>query len=249
MLAISPGTAIKATCGSRLQVCTSSGASAAVPYEAEDVDAALALIVANRQKVAEATGSSELAYTPSPTMRPDRIGESGEGEGGWGGLNGEAGAAEAPAVKRKTNVKVKIRRVDDSFDEEDAGDSEPDVWAALEIACNELGYDADFIVEFLEQGTYPQALLDHISTATSCQDLARIRDILNAQKGAFLGRMRQLIQVRLKQKSEEEAMYQAKLKKIGRCPMDFEWLREEGGWRCAGGSHWVSDSDMEQFML
>merc|ERR1712216_1115344 len=140
-------------------------------------------------------------------------------------------------------------------DSEDAGEADEigpvDVLSALEVACQELGYEADFIVEFLEKGAYPQELLARIMATPSCQgvDRSSIFDMLEVQKSVFLSRLRRLIEVRQKQKSEEEAVCQQKLQMMGRCPMDFEWLKEEGGWRCAGGTHWVSDEDVKQFMI
>ena len=32
------------------------------------------------------------------------------------------------------------------------------------MACRDLGYDADFIAQFLEAGEYPQELLDKVGT-------------------------------------------------------------------------------------
>ena len=37
---------------------------------------------------------------------------------------------------------------------------------------------------------------------------------------------------------------QAKLHSMGKCPMGFTWLKEKGGWRCAGGAHFVADSEL-----
>jgi hypothetical protein len=54
-----------------------------------------------------------------------------------------------------------------------------------------------------------------------------------------------LIKERERERTAEEAAVQCKLKAMGRCPMDFEWLRVEGGWRCAGGSHHMTDADVD----
>ena len=37
-----------------------------------------------------------------------------------------------------------------------------------------------------------------------------------------------------------------KLRRIGNCPQGFIWMRENGGWRCAGGTHFVSRLQFDQ---
>ena len=50
----------------------------------------------------------------------------------------------------------------------------------------------------------------------------------------------------LEEKLRREAMEQAKLAQMGVCPMGYNWIRQSGGYRCAGGSHWVSDGEMKK---
>lgn len=41
-----------------------------------------------------------------------------------------------------------------------------------------------------------------------------------------------------------EKASQAALRRMGVCPAGFSWKRQGGGWRCAGGSHYVSGHDV-----
>jgi hypothetical protein len=43
---------------------------------------------------------------------------------------------------------------------------------------------------------------------------------------------------------EQAARVQERLRRIGRCPASFEWIKCNGGYLCAGGSHFVSESQV-----
>lgn len=43
---------------------------------------------------------------------------------------------------------------------------------------------------------------------------------------------------------EQEKQIQEKLKRIGRCPQGFVWLNIGTGYRCAGGSHYCSNAQI-----
>ena len=45
-----------------------------------------------------------------------------------------------------------------------------------------------------------------------------------------------------RRKKEEKA--QRKLQELGVCIMGFQWIKQAGGYRCAGGFHWVHDSQL-----
>ncbi|KAI1124436.1 P-loop containing nucleoside triphosphate hydrolase protein, partial [Nemania abortiva] len=52
-----------------------------------------------------------------------------------------------------------------------------------------------------------------------------------------------------KRREEEDRMkkeleMKAKLKKMGRCPMGYEWIAQAGGYRCAGGSHYMTNGEL-----
>ena len=64
---------------------------------------------------------------------------------------------------------------------------------------------------------------------------------------------RERAQAELKQKQQENAQRQKKeeeirrkLQRSGCCPRGYHWVRQLGGWRCRGGSHFVTDAQLGQ---
>lgn len=55
-----------------------------------------------------------------------------------------------------------------------------------------------------------------------------------------LERQRQIAEENRKQ----EAKAQRKLREMGVCCAGFRWIKQTGGYRCAGGTHWVTDSQL-----
>ncbi|KAL9068301.1 MAG: hypothetical protein Q9157_006551 [Trypethelium eluteriae] len=43
---------------------------------------------------------------------------------------------------------------------------------------------------------------------------------------------------------KEEAQAQAKLRSMGVCPVGYRWIKQNGGYRCAAGGHFVSDAQL-----
>jgi SpoVK/Ycf46/Vps4 family AAA+-type ATPase len=55
--------------------------------------------------------------------------------------------------------------------------------------------------------------------------------------------VRQILEEEERRKQEEAR--KKKLMEMGLCPMGFNWIKEStGGYRCGGGSHWISDGDV-----
>jgi hypothetical protein len=44
---------------------------------------------------------------------------------------------------------------------------------------------------------------------------------------------------------EEEADVQVRLQQMNVCPSGYEWVRQEGCWRCLGGAHVVTDAQLD----
>lgn len=49
----------------------------------------------------------------------------------------------------------------------------------------------------------------------------------------------------MERQREHERLMQKKLRKMGVCCMGFQWIKQAQGYRCAGGSHFVSDDALE----
>lgn len=70
------------------------------------------------------------------------------------------------------------------------------------------------------------------------------QDLLRAQREARDADreriVRRLLEEEARRKREAEA--RKKLETMGCCPMGYQWIKQDGGYRCAGGSHFMSDS-------
>ncbi|OLQ07138.1 Protein CfxQ [Symbiodinium microadriaticum] len=51
-------------------------------------------------------------------------------------------------------------------------------------------------------------------------------------------------EARIRAEQEKQARIREKLRQISPCPAGFSWYKTGGGWRCGGGSHFVSDSQL-----
>lgn len=46
------------------------------------------------------------------------------------------------------------------------------------------------------------------------------------------------------ERRKKEELAQSRLRQMGVCVAGFSWIKQGGGYRCAGGSHWVDDSQL-----
>jgi flagellar biosynthesis GTPase FlhF len=89
----------------------------------------------------------------------------------------------------------------------------------------------------------------------------RIKDLIRAVKAAAQDEERRRLEkarieaeLRRRQRDAEmaaierqravEREMQKKIRMMGPCPMGFRWIKGSGGYRCAGGSHWLSDAQI-----
>lgn len=88
------------------------------------------------------------------------------------------------------------------------------------------------------------------SSTSSAKDSTR--PLSEADAAAREQRRRQEELARRMRAAEEarraEKRAQAALRLAGRCPVGYAWIRQAGGWRCAGGAHFVSDYEAARLM-
>ncbi|KAF2637377.1 P-loop containing nucleoside triphosphate hydrolase protein [Massarina eburnea CBS 473.64] len=55
-------------------------------------------------------------------------------------------------------------------------------------------------------------------------------------------RKQEAILAEVEKKMEKARRQQQRIRELGPCPMGYRWIKQSGGYRCAGGSHWLPDS-------
>jgi hypothetical protein len=73
---------------------------------------------------------------------------------------------------------------------------------------------------------------------------ARIRELKAKEERDRIQRELERQRKKVEEERKREAKAQRKLREMGVCVAGFRWIKQGGGYRCAGGSHWVSDSQL-----
>ncbi|KAI1758774.1 P-loop containing nucleoside triphosphate hydrolase protein [Hypoxylon sp. FL1150] len=77
------------------------------------------------------------------------------------------------------------------------------------------------------------------------KDEAARREVLRKLEAARIERERaERARKELEERQRKEQEMKAKLMRMGRCPAGFEWIQQGGGYRCAGGSHFMGNGEL-----
>lgn len=220
------------------------------PYDVSDVNGACTSMIANRRKGLQKIGGNLLNEIFTTRDGGDDSEDA--------AASGYPPCAPAPAQKAVAPMqgRYKHKTLEKDPTADDGGDGEsgiPGLMAKLEEACAEKGYDPTVMEKFLDTGNLPKDLVELVWSknggAESKYDVGQIRTALVKQSAPLLTKIRTLLKQMAEFKSAEEKKKQEKLQKIGKCCMGFEWLKVEGGYRCAGGSHYCSNEEVDKFQL
>ncbi len=73
---------------------------------------------------------------------------------------------------------------------------------------------------------------------------ARLKELVGRPAKAEADERLRKIREDAERKRKEELQVQVKLREMGVCVAGFRWIKQAGGYRCAGGSHFVSNSEL-----
>jgi len=76
------------------------------------------------------------------------------------------------------------------------------------------------------------------------REQARIRELEAKTEKERIVRELQKRQEEEMERKRKEQQAQTKLRQMGVCPVGFRWIKQSGGYRCAGGAHWVTDAQL-----
>ncbi|KAJ5939590.1 hypothetical protein N7466_002724 [Penicillium verhagenii] len=73
----------------------------------------------------------------------------------------------------------------------------------------------------------------------------RLRLELERKRQEDIARKLEIQRKALEEARGKEQAIQTKLRSMGVCVQGFQWIKRSGGYQCAGGSHWVSDAQLQ----
>lgn len=141
-----------------------------------------------------------------------------------------------------------------SADTRDAG-VDDEVWQQLQqdkvaALALEQGYSELQKVE-AKQRQHVQKLTEALATPANLDDnTKRLHEQARLRRDAERREQEAILEKLVKEKAAREEMRcqeerkQQKLREMGVCPVGYRWIKSKKGYRCAGGSHFVSDAQL-----
>ncbi|KAH7141426.1 P-loop containing nucleoside triphosphate hydrolase protein [Dactylonectria estremocensis] len=140
--------------------------------------------------------------------------------------------AAPPTIQKSTSTKVQQGKNKDE-PSEDLGDAGP---TPVHLAVRDAGV-SDEVWDQLQADREKEE-----------REETEYRNFLKAQQTARDEDRERIVRQVLAEEERRKKIeaQKAKLQKAGCCPVGYAWIKQAGGYRCAGGSHWMPDSLVEQ---
>ena len=161
-----------------------------------------------------------------------------------------------PIVQTEHEVEYETEReaeieIDEPARDDSSGES---VASALQATCVELGYDENNVKrkELVAKLSGCEASRDFppdimgLVCAKTRRTPAEVLDELREQVTGVTQAMREAIYQAEQEQYRKDTVIREKVMAMGLCPAGFDWHREGCGWRCNGGSHFVSNDQIPE---
>lgn len=147
-----------------------------------------------------------------------------------------------PSIKTQTTFEQPVTSNDSALSEEEEGSGEKA--AATNQAAKPSKRDATRDVGVSDE-VWEQLQRDKQAEERREKEY---QDLIKAQRTASDAArqdiVRKLLEEEERRRKEQEA--QQKLMSMGVCPVGYQWIKQSSGYRCAGGSHYMSDDAVEK---
>jgi hypothetical protein len=161
----------------------------------------------------------EAVKAPPPLHSDDR--DIGVTDEIWYQLQADKQAAEAAAKQSEEAIRLLEERLRESAEQEAAQQTQ-----ALELA---------------QTRARDTAAQDELKRK---REEARLRECEASAERSRIAAMLEEKRWEEQRMRQQEAKAQARLREMGVCPAGFRWIKQNGGYRCAGGTHFVTDGQL-----
>jgi hypothetical protein len=163
--------------------------------------------------------------------------------------------------KQEDKAKLTKKKPEPDAEQEDPVDSilkakrdpgvSDEVWEQLERDKHAMvAKEREFRRLQEEKRQYEESIKEFILAEKAAADEEERRVREQARIAAELERRRRDEELAAIEKERQKVMkQQKKLKVLGPCPMGYQWIKQASGYRCAGGSHTLSDASIDAFCL